>query len=458
MARVLLVSPPAPWPRPAPLLGIGYLAARLLAAGHAVELMDLGAPFGPEPAALAVRIDAWQPHLVGVTLYTEAALAGYRMVATLRRGAACWVAGGPHATAVPEEPLEWGFDLVVRGEGEDSLAELAARVDAGARTPWEVGAGVAGVSLRDPGGVAFDNPARQRAPDLDRLPAPYHAAGLVDRSWYQGQREGPLPVGLLTSRGCPGRCIFCANSVSGRTQRHHGVRRVLAELRAARLAEGPLAPLSFFDESFTTPRDRTLELCAAMERELQPLPVWWCESRVEGFDGALAQGLAAAGCRAVVFGVESGDPALRRAMGKPLSEEQVLSALRAAQGAGLRTTVCTMLGFPGEDVASLGRTARFLERIAPSTDSFAPLGVVIPLPGTVLYDRHAADYGHQSWWLDGSRLSVLHGPLAAGIPTDAAGWERQRGELEEAALAAGFYRPSATVKAAIRDCLAIRRG
>ncbi len=455
MARVLLVSPPALWPRAAPLLSCAYLASSLLRAGHTVGLVDLGARHGPPPSDLGTRVRAFAPDLVGVTLYTEAALETYALVAAARRSGERWVAGGPHATAVPEEPLRHGFDLVVRGEGERALVELAQQVAAEGSAP--LGVGVAGVSRRASDGTPSHEPEPSVLPDLDTLPPPHEATALVERSWYVGSEGGQLPIGLLTSRGCPGRCLFCASSISAHPQRHHSVVRVLDELRAARAREGAFAPISVYDESFTTPRERVFKLCAAIRDGVQPLPTWWCESRVAGFDDAMAEALVQAGCRSVVFGVESGDPTLRRYMGKPLSDEQVLDALRAARAAGLRTTICTMLGFPGEDLASLGRTRRFLERVAPASDAFAPMGVVTPLPGTPLHGRLAQQRRRAPWWLDPARLDVLHGPLKRGRPVDAAGWATLRVELEEAAVEANFFGLSAQVRKAIRDCLAIRR-
>src|SRR5262252_9541667 len=153
MARVFLVNPPSPEPVRTPLLSVCHLAASLRGGGHEVTLVDASAPRAPQGhAEIAERIRRFGPDLVGLHLKTLHVQPAYALAAAL--GELPVVAGGPHATIVPDEPLRHGFRWVIRGEGEDALVELADVID-GRRAA----ADVAGLSWLDRGLVRH-NPAR----------------------------------------------------------------------------------------------------------------------------------------------------------------------------------------------------------------------------------------------------------------------------------------------------------
>ncbi|HMG25090.1 MAG TPA: cobalamin B12-binding domain-containing protein, partial [Kofleriaceae bacterium] len=180
MARVFLINPPSPEPVRTPLLSFCHLAAALRAGGHEVALLDASAPHAPhDEPEIAARVRAFAPDLVGLHLKTLHIQPAYALAAAL----ADWplVAGGPHATIVPDEPLGHGFRWVIRGEGEDALVELADVID-GRRAATDV----AGLSWIERGMVRH-NPARPFLTELDRLASPLSALDLFDPSWYDGR-------------------------------------------------------------------------------------------------------------------------------------------------------------------------------------------------------------------------------------------------------------------------------
>src|SRR3954469_14743653 len=199
MALVFLVTPPSPEPVRTPLLAFCHLAASLRAAGHEVALLDGSAPNAPHGhAEIAARVRAFRPDLVGLHLKTLHAQPAYALARAL--DGLVLVAGGPHATIVPDEPLAHGFRWVVRGEGEEALVELAEVID-GVREPRTV----AGLSWSERGMVRH-NPARPFLMELDRLAPPLSALDLFDPGWYDVvPRPGGVlpPAGILASRGCP---------------------------------------------------------------------------------------------------------------------------------------------------------------------------------------------------------------------------------------------------------------
>src|SRR5262245_2855400 len=128
MARVFLVNPPSPEPVRTPLLSFCHLAASLRAAGHEVGVLDASAPHAPhDHEEIYLRVAAFVPDLVGIHLKTLHVQPAYELARALR--GFTLVAGGPHATIVPGEPFAHGFRYAIRGEGEETLVELADAID-----------------------------------------------------------------------------------------------------------------------------------------------------------------------------------------------------------------------------------------------------------------------------------------------------------------------------------------
>ena len=126
MARVLLILPHLPQKMGSPYLGQQYVASSLLADGHEVRCLDLAAIRSTKDSSSAVsEAEAFGPDMIGMTLFTYNALAGYQLAKQLRGTTRLLVAGGAHPTVDPTEPLRYGFDVGVYGEGELVTVALA---------------------------------------------------------------------------------------------------------------------------------------------------------------------------------------------------------------------------------------------------------------------------------------------------------------------------------------------
>jgi radical SAM superfamily enzyme YgiQ (UPF0313 family) len=392
--RVLLVNPPSPERLGSPLLGLQYVAAALIASGVEVRVLDAAARgAAPTMRDIVREAESFQPAIIGMSLFTRWVWHAYRLLDELAgKGSWMLVAGGAHATVCPEETLERGFDVALRGEAEHSLVRLVAaregrdRVDA-----------IPGVVFRRANGAIAYGPPSELIGDLDALPSPHMAQSLFDPAWYGGDAASMVPGGILTSRGCPARCTFCANYVTGRSFRYREAAAVAHEIVAWHDGWG----MSFFpiwDDAFTVRVRRLLALCEEFER----LDFDFSFSAITRANLVTPEVLAAmrrAGAVHVNFGVESGDNDVLAAIGKGIRTDQVVRALTWAKELGLSTACNFMLGFPQENEAALERTLRFMEHIAPLTDTFSTLGVVVPFPGTPIYDDHHRDFGFTNWWL-----------------------------------------------------------
>ena len=425
MARVLLVMPRLPQRLGPPYLGQQLVAAGLLRAGHEVRVVDLSAArctSGDE--AVVAEVARFSPDMVGMTLFTVNAARGYALAERLRGGGQVplLVAGGPHATVCPGEPEAHGFDVSLGGEGEHAMVALAAgRLDVPRSAP--------------------------PIEDLDALCFALESYPCFDRAAYSADGRTIVPGGLMTSRGCPARCTFCANYVTGRAYRFRSPASVVAEMVALSERYG-VRHFPFWDDAFTALRPRLEALCDAILAEPRLRGVTWTcitpGNMVKPFD---LQRMRRAGCMAINFGIESGDYNILRIIQKGQRPEHVRAAVAAAKAEGMTTIVNFMFGFPEEGVAELDRTLELMADLAPHTDFFNNRGVLVPFPGTAIYDRWHAEYRFTGWWLDPAKVPLE--PDLFALTAD----EAQRALETDPTLDLDFFRYSDAVREKIAECV-----
>jgi radical SAM superfamily enzyme YgiQ (UPF0313 family) len=439
--RVLLVNPPSPERLGAPLLGLQYLAAALLESGAEVRVVDAAARNGPDANRVLEVAESFRPGLIGVGLFTRWVWHAYRLAGELAGGPWTLVAGGAHATVRAEETVRRGFDVAIQGEAEHGIVQLVAALEGRGNLKE-----IPGVVFRQAGGEIGHGPVSRLIDDLDGLPEPHLSQSLFDPSWYNTGGAAITPGGILTSRGCPARCTFCANYVTGRLFRYRRPEFVVREIRAWHAGWGT-SFFPFWDDAFSVNPRRLRELCGAFERDLDFPFSFGAITRANLVNPEVLDVMRRAGLVHVNFGVESGDDAILAAIRKGIRTDQVVRALEWAKDAGLSTACNFMLGFPQENEAALERTLRFMERIAPLTDTFSTLGVVVPFPGTPIYDQFHEQYGFTDWWL---REEYGHYTPPPPIEDREAFY---RYYTDDANLELDFFRYSDGMKDLIRECL-----
>ena len=424
MARLFLINPRTDETVRTPLLSFLYLGAALRRAGHEIALVDASAPFGPRDVAQRAR--AYGPDLIGIHCKTLYAQDAYALAAELKSLNIPMVCGGPHPTVAPLEPLSRGFRYSVAGEGEETLAELCDAID-GKRAL----ADVRSLAWLDDKGIPQLNRSRGFLNDLDGLASPVDALDLFDPAWYGATKTVP-PAGLLASRGCPAACTFCSNNVTGRRFRYRSAGHIAAEIRELRKHTDFIA-FSIFDDSFAVGRRRMNELCDA----LTGLGVaWTCTAHPAHLDPDILANMKRAGCAGVDIGMESGDPDMLLRIGKGVTVDRVLDVLRWSQDLGLHCMVNLMFGWPGETLEELQTTVDFIERAAPLAAAFNARGVLVPYPGTEIYDQHHARYGFTEWWIREPPLRYKPFPSSWSIE------EVKRAYADDVALDRNFFRHS----------------
>jgi len=379
--RVTLVNPPYPVGShqhpPFMPLGLGYLGAVLYKNHFEVNVIDCQAQ-KISHEQFREEIGRVQPDIVGVTSTTLTYKSALRIVKVCKEvWPNCVTAiGGPHVTFWDDKALqeESSLDVVVRREGENTMLELAQRVEKGQAIHDLVGA-----TCRRGTEIAR-NPDRPFLEDLDSLPYP---ALHLWRHTENLRRYGTIPYPVMTSRGCVYWCNFCtAVRMFGRRYRMRSARNVVDELEFLH-RNYYASQFTFYDDAFTVDQARTAEICGEIQRRGLRIK-WDCETRVDMVSRELLAKMRAAGCVAVWFGVESGRREVLDSMGKGFSPSQTRRAFRWAKEAGLMTVAGVILGFPVETRESVWETIRFVKELNPNDVGFY---IATPYPGTPLYDE-----------------------------------------------------------------------
>jgi radical SAM superfamily enzyme YgiQ (UPF0313 family) len=375
--RVLLINPFYPISEtPSPPLGLAYLAAVLEEAGLECLVLDL-VVYPYSEALLAEQMNDFRPDLVGLTAVTMTVDHALTVVRAAKRIApeALTVMGGPHVTFTARETLEAcpELDVVVLGEGEQTIVALsraiAARDDLSS---------VRGIVHRAGSRLHF-TPRRGFIPDLDRLPMP--ARHLLPLGRY---RALGMPISMTTSRGCPHACIFCVGrKMVGARVRFRSAARVADELES-------LAPLGFHqvnlaDDLFTADRRRCLAVCEEILQRGLKLE-WTCFARVDTVSEELLRRMREAGCTAVSFGIESGNPGILKTIRKQIGLEQVMAAVDMCARAGVTPYASFILGLPGETPDTLHETLEFAKRLQGQGLVYG-FHLLAPFPGTAVRAR-----------------------------------------------------------------------
>ena len=437
MTRILLVNPPSPEALGSPLLGQQYVAAGLLAKDCEVRVFDAAARCRRAgTAGIVADAEEFRPDVAAFGLFTRWVWHAYEAARALRGKVPWLIAGGPHATARPDEVLDQGFDVALVGEAERSAACFVDFLEGRCGLESIEGAHFTGGS----------GPPPRVLEDLDVLPEALDALTLYNSRWYDPSSPAVAAGGILSSRGCPGHCTFCANYVTGRKFRFRSAGKVVAELNRLHALTGATF-VPFWDDALTANPARLLRLCRAIEDGVRFPLGWSAITRANMVTPALLAAMKRAGCLAIDFGVESGDDRVLRLIRKGISTAQVERALGWAKECGLRTTCNFMLGFPQETPAALENTRRFMERIAPLTDSFSTLGVVVPFPATPIYDDFHEQYGFTNWWLQERYSRYTTPPSIENFEAF------RRFYIDDANLDLDFFRYSGEMRALIHECL-----
>lgn len=403
--------------KPYPPLGTLLAAAVLRARGFDVRLFDAMVAEGVEDFVRLVG--AARPPMVGIfednfnfltkmcTVRTREA--AHEMIRAAKAVGARVAVNGSDATDRPLLYLEAGADAVIVGEVEDTAAELFEAWRADAAAPLKA---ISGLVLRDEDRAGANGhaanglvrtPVRPTIAQLDGRPLP--AWDLVDVGRYREawtRAHGRLSWNMVTSRGCPYGCNWCAKPVFGRRYTQRTPRDVAEEMLRLKREIGP-DHVWFADDIFgLTPQ--WIESFADEVARLDATIPFLIQSRANLMTPRATAALRLAGCEEVWLGVESGSQRILDAMEKGSRIDEIRFATKNLRDQAIRSGWFLQLGFLGETWDDILRTRDLVREGRPDD---VGVSVSYPLPGTRFFELVREGLGARTNWMDSDELAML---------------------------------------------------
>jgi len=377
--RILLVqSPLVDKFKPVPPIGLGYLASYLEIAGHTVKIIL--------SSELEFTLKNFNPEIIGFSSVTRQI---YNTLETIKKVKlfnpdVLTIIGGPHPTVKSKEILAENkeVDVVVRGEGELTIVELADKFEKKINF-----SDIKGITYRSNGKIV-ENINRPFIEELDSLPFPaYH---LLTMTKYKNKTKKINPRSMqysnrgsiFTSRGCPYSCAFCASrALWGKKLRSRSPENIVEELKLLKYKYN-LKYISFLDDTFTMNKKKVVDLCHLIRKEKLDI-FWGCGTRVDRFDKEIALAIKKAGCEMIGFGIESGVQSTLDFLKKGFSPDDSIRAVKNAKDVDLKVWGNFIICVPGETKKDINQTIKFAKKLELNQTVFSPL---FPFPGTDIYE------------------------------------------------------------------------
>lgn len=299
-----------------------------------------------------------------------------------------------------EQYFAHGVDYVICGEGEQTLLEILDYLlnKHGKRED------INGLAFVEHGTVRQTQPRRARQ-DLDALPFP--AWNLLDVEMYRrmwNQRHGYFSVNMVTTRGCPFHCNWCAKPVYGQVYNSRSPENVVAEMKWVKQNIRP-DHIWFCDDIFGLKPGWVNKFSEEVKKQDAAIP-FKCLSRADLLlkENAIAN-MADAGCQTVWVGAESGSQKILDAMEKGITVSQIHESTRQMKAAGIRVGFFLQYGYPGETREDIEKTLQMVKDCMPDDIG---ISVSYPLPGTKFYESVKSQLGEKQNWVESADLDLMY--------------------------------------------------
>ncbi|MFC1735930.1 B12-binding domain-containing radical SAM protein [Candidatus Hydrogenedentota bacterium] len=379
-SKISSVSPP---------IGLASIASFLENRGVRVSVLDMNA-LKLSPSNLPEIQELTGYDVVGISCTTPLIAESSEIVEILRKiipPGSTIVLGGVHPTVAPEECIMIeGVDYVARGEGELTMMDIAEE-----KKPEDI----LGISYVKNGRIVHNKP-RPFIKDLDELPLPaYHMLPMQAYRPALGAFKQLPGIGIITSRGCPGRCTFCYRMFGNRL-RLRSADSIIAEVNLLHRKHN-IREISFYDDTFTASRKRVMNICDALSEQRIGIS-WSCFARVDCVDQEMLYRMKESGCHQVMYGIESASEEILKNINKRTDLKKALDAVKWTKRAGIDVRAAFMLGNPGETEETLEKTYQLAVRMAPELVIF---NITTPFPGTEMFEwAKKNDYLLSEDWRD----------------------------------------------------------
>ena len=394
---------------PYPPLGTLYGAAVARQAGYSVSLFDSMIAESEDelipllqqlsPRFLVIYDDDFN-YLTKMCL-TRMREAAFRMADMAKEQGIQVIVHSSDATDHLEKYFDAGVDYVMVGEAEETLVELLDLLSERDTTPLEE---IPGIAFRDADGNIGRGSKRSVRRELDKLPFP--ARDLVDIERYRSiwqEHHGFFSTNMVTTRGCPFHCNWCAKPLYGQVYNSHSPERIAVEMQQIKETWNP-DHIWFCDDIFGL-KPGWIEKFAEEITERNATTPFKCLSRADLLlRGNTIEGLAQTGCQTVWIGAESGSQKILDAMDKGTTVEQIHEATQKLKRVGIRVGFFLQFGYPGETEEEINATLKMVRKAMPDEIG---ISVSYPLPNTTFYDRVIAEMGEKQNWSESADLAML---------------------------------------------------
>ena len=358
-----------------PPLGLMYVASYLKEhSPHSVHILDAQVE-KVNYKQLKEKISRINPDIVGIQATTFTLIDSMltaKIVKELNKNIKV-VLGGPHVNIFPDETISIkDVDYLVLGEGERTFTELIKHIDNKAR-------------LNSINNLVFEHNNRvihtkkgNLIEDLDFLPFP--ARELTPYKKYHSllAKKSPITT-MMTSRGCPYKCLFCDRPHLGKKFRYRAAENVVDEMEHC--IQLGIKEIFLYDDTFTINRQRVLDICSEIKARKLDI-AWDIRARVNTVDYEILKALKKAGCERIHYGVEAGNPEILKILRKGITLEQAKKAFKMTRKLGIQTLAYFMLGNPGEGKKEILESIKLSKQLKPD---FVHFSITTPFPSTGLY-------------------------------------------------------------------------
>jgi len=393
--------------QPYPPLGTLYAASYIREKGYDVALFD--AMLAESEAEWAASLDEHRPQYAVIyednfNYLSKMCLlrmreAAFTMIRMAKERGCVVILCGADVTDHHVKYLEQGADYCILGEGEETLAELLNQLSAGK-------------DARDVIGHASHftlHPSRR--PDIKNIDAlPFPAWDLVDVQRYKKiwrEKHGYFSMNMVTTRGCPYHCNWCAKPIWGQRYNSRSPENVAAEMKWLKENFAP-DHIWFADDIFGL-KPNWVERFADLLIEKDAVIPFKCLKRADLVTEKTAAALAKAGCKIVWVGAESGSQKILDAMDKGDKVEDIYRAAELLHTNKIQIGFFLQFGYPGETWDDVQLTLKMVRECMPDDIG---ISVSYPLPGTKFYERVKLELGEKQNWVDSDDLAMLYrGPF-----------------------------------------------
>ena len=393
MTDILCIVPPFSYGKidalssKCPNLGIGIIAAVIENLGYDIKILDC---FGLEltKGEIIKDIEKHNPNIILIGAVT----ANFRISKELLKEAkeinrsVINIIGGPHVTINPESAFEEKglCDYVVIGEAEDTIVELLGHIKNKSNIKKEE---IKGIIYKEDNDKVIKTEKRGVLNPLDKLPIPaYHLFPMDKYHSYGWLDLGRKFTTMITSRGCPFKCVFCQSSIQAVYWRQRSAEKVFDEIKLL-YDKYDIRHIYFQDDEFCVNHQRVIDICKKIKDSEMDL-VWECLTRVNHMDDELLSTMASAGCKSIIFGIETGYEEGFKKINKPITCDMVIKAVRMAQKYGIMVKVSFIMGFPWEGKEEMKKTIKFAKKVNADITFF---NVLNPYPQTPIYNEVIAN-------------------------------------------------------------------